>query len=350
LFRTARELASMTTERVTWLVRGFLAVGAVTELSGKAKLAGKSTLILFLTRSVLEGDLCLGAVAMRSPVVFLTEQTPTTFRELLGRAGLLNREDLSLLCHADVAGTTWTQIVRLAKEEAVRLGAKLIVVDTLPQFAGLRGDAENNAGDALAVLAPVQQSAARGFAWVVTRHELKGAGEVGESGRGSSAFTGAVDIVLRLSRPDGHQRPTVRKLEGLSRFRETPACLILENISVHCPAAGIEVPAETIDAFQVLGDDEAVTVAEAKSELLALLPACEDGAPSVGELVQMTTRPRAALQRALEGLIQTGQVQRVGKGARGNPYRYFRAVEVSDQTSNPTERFEQSKTGKGSLG
>jgi hypothetical protein len=47
-----------------------------------------------------------------------------------------------------IVGVDWHRIVREAVEETVRRGAKLLVVDTLPQYAGLQGDAENSAGAA----------------------------------------------------------------------------------------------------------------------------------------------------------------------------------------------------------
>ena len=51
---------------------------------------------------------------------------------------------------------------------------------------------------------------------------------MGESGRGSSAFGGAVDLVLNLRRPDGNTRGTLRVLKALSRFDETPPELVVE--------------------------------------------------------------------------------------------------------------------------
>ena len=96
LFRTAKEIADAA-ESVEWCVRGFLALGAITELTGKAKLAGKTTLIAYIVGCLLDGDLCLGDMARQTPVVYLTEQTPATFREVLRRSHLLHRADLSVL-------------------------------------------------------------------------------------------------------------------------------------------------------------------------------------------------------------------------------------------------------------
>src|ERR1700751_5262060 len=93
-----------------------------------------------------------------------------------------------------------------------------VVVDTLPQFACLKGDSENNAGDALAAMHPLLRAAADGIGVILTRHERKSGGEVGDSGRGSTALAGAVDIVLSLRRPEGNANKTHRLLQALSRF------------------------------------------------------------------------------------------------------------------------------------
>ena len=157
-FRTAKEVAEAA-ERVEWVVRGYLALGANTELTGKAKMAGKTTLIACMVSCILDGTPCLGDRARKAPVVFLTEQTTSTFREVLRRAGLLHRDDLSILSYWDVKGLTWPTIVEMAGQKADRIGADVIVVDTLAQFAGIKGDGENNSGDASDALAPLQQQA-----------------------------------------------------------------------------------------------------------------------------------------------------------------------------------------------
>jgi hypothetical protein len=108
------------------------------------------------------------------------------------------------------------------------MGAGLMIIDTLGQFAGFEGDEENNAGDMLAAVQPLQVAAAEGIAVAFARHERKASGRVGDAGRGSSALTGAVDVVLSLRQPEGNQPATVREIQALSRFDETPGRLIVE--------------------------------------------------------------------------------------------------------------------------
>lgn len=224
-FRTAREIAATTSDDVEFAA-AFLAFGAITELDGKPKAAGKTTFILELVRCVLDGAAFLGRPTVRGPVVMLTEQPDASLKPALLRAGLSDRDDFVLLGWADAAGVPWADVVAGAAERCAAIGARILVVDTLPQFAGLRGDAENNSGDALEAIAPLQSLAARGLAVLVSRHDRKSGGEVGDSARGSGAFTGAVDVVLAMSRDAKDARPTMRHLACLSRFSETPPELV----------------------------------------------------------------------------------------------------------------------------
>jgi AAA domain len=329
-FRTAKEIAAAA-ERVDWMLPGFLARGAITELVGKAKLAGKTSLIAYWVSCLLDGVKCFGAQAERTPVVYLTEQTHATFREVLRRGGLLEREDLSVLSYWDVKGMSWPAIATLAHEELKRMGASVLVVDTLSAFCGIPGEGENNSGDAQEALAPLQAITHHGYAVVVARHARKGGGDVGEDGRGSSAFTGGVDICLSLRRPEGNHAPTMRMLEGLSRYDETPAKIVINRVGRFCSSSlppGFEVWAET---YEVLGDSDAVVEDQAKKAIKRHVPHGEAAAVTMEALISASGIDRAALQRAMKKIPE---IQKTGKGKRGDPHRYFFPM-VSAQTSNP---------------
>jgi hypothetical protein len=342
-FRSAKDLADAA-ERVDWIVRGLVARGAVTELTGQVKRAGKTTLIAYIVACILDGLPCLGDPAQRSPVVFLTEQPDASFREVLRRSALLDREDLRILSYWDVKGQRWPTIADLATREAERIGAALVVVDTLPQFAGIKGDGENNSGDALTAMEPLQVMAHRGLAVLSTRHARKSGGEVGEDGRGSSAFTGGADIVLSLKRPEGKHRPTIRVLEGLSRFEETPAKVVVDRRSFQSPSLGMGVWKET---FVVLGDSDAVAHDEATEALDRHLPTDMAAALTMAELLNLTGINAGTLDRALKAQWIT----RTGRGGKKDPYRYYRIGEVdSFQTSNPREEMKTTGAEAASAG
>ena len=205
-FRTAAEIETETAATVDWIASPWGAAGAITELDGKVKAAGKTSWLLAMCRAILDGEPFMGEPTSKTPIVYLTEQNSTTFRVAMERAGLLGRDDFVVLSWADTVSARWEVVVQEAVSECKRRGARLLVVDTMAQFAGLHGDSENNAGNALEAIRPLQLGAAQGLGVVFSRHERKSGGEVGDSGRGSSAFGGAVDTILSLRRPEGRTR------------------------------------------------------------------------------------------------------------------------------------------------
>ncbi len=208
-FRTAADVASAVPEAVDWIVPGFLAPGVVTELDGKLKASGKTTFVGALTRAVVTGGQFLGFPVSTSPVVWLTEERPQTFSETLKRAQLEDRQDVHVLHWHEVKALPWPTVMEGAIQKAQTVGARVLIVDTIGQWGGLRGDAENSNGAQLDAAEPLQDAAARGLAVIVPRHERKSGGEVGESGRGGSAFSGAVDIVVSIRRGEGKTKSTV---------------------------------------------------------------------------------------------------------------------------------------------
>jgi len=313
LFRTAKEMAAMTAPDVPWIAKPWVAGGSITEIVGKVKQSGKTTFLARLVAAVLDGREFLGQSTLRSPVVFLTEQSQTSFREILRRAGLLGREDLVLLSWQDTLGTPWNEVAAAGVEEAKRRGARLLVVDTLGQFAGLRGDAENSAGDALEAIQPLQIAAVESIGVIVVRHERKSGGDVGDSGRGSSAFAGAMDIVLALRRPNKNKRRTIRQIEALSRFDETPSELMIEL---------------TDEGYVALGSQKDVAQQEARESILRVAPSGEAHGLSLDEL--LTRLPgvrRTVAQKALEKMAASSELKRIGAGKKGNPFRWYRLPE-----------------------
>jgi hypothetical protein len=122
----------------------------------------------------------------------------------------------------------WQEVAAAAVAECRRRGARLLVVDTIAPFAGLAGATENDAGHVLAALKHLQAATSAGIAVLIVQHQRKSGGELVDAGRGSSAFAGAVDILLSLSRRQGRGRRTRREIHAVSRFDETPTSLLIE--------------------------------------------------------------------------------------------------------------------------
>jgi hypothetical protein len=236
--------------------------------------------------------------------------------------------DFHVLLHSDLRGMLWPAVAAAAVNECKRVAAALLVVDTLPQFAGLNGDSENNSGDALAAMQHLEQATSNNIGTILVRHERKSGGDVGDSGRGSSAFAGAVDIVLSLRKLEGNSKKTQRALHALSRFSETPAELLVEL---------------TEDGYISLGEPHEAAVKEAKDSIIAIAPQSEAEAADLKELMESAEVPRATAQRAIKELAEEGLLSRVGEGRKGSKFRYF-------QTENrfcPTSDIEGQKKTSG---
>lgn len=319
-FVTPAELALSSGHEVRWLIHGYVAEGAITEISGPAKSAGKTTFLLRAVRAVLDGGEFLCETTRRSPVVYLSEERETTLAQALGRAGLLDRGDLALLPWRSTIGHDWASVVRAAVRECQRRGARLLVVDTLAPFTVSGRGGENGAADALDALRPLQEAAAAGLAVVIVRHDRKAGGEVGRSGRGSSAFAGAADVLVKVDR--SRTSPTARLLTALSRFDETPASLTIEL---------------TADGYQVLHDappdNPKITLTERVADaLLDLAPRCADDALPEEDLLDLMpegTR-RTTLRNVMPNLLQEGILRRHGTGTRGDPHLYWVADTDAD--------------------
>jgi len=315
---TAAELYESKPVAVEWVAEPYIAMEAITELDGKAKSAGKTTFALAMCKAILSGNRFLGGKTKKSAIVYLTEESRTTFLRALRRAGIGKENDLHILFWSETLGLQgvnrtrpkWEDVVEQAVNEAKAYGAKLLVVDTFAQFAGLVGDKENIAGDVLAAMMPLQQARDLGIAILVIRHERKEGGAVGESGRGNSALTGSVDIVLRLKRPEGQGHSNRRLLEALSRFDETPRMLNIELAN---------------GEYQTVGENGQNASAIDASKVMAALPNTEDAAVPISAVVAKGIS-RASVQSILEGLIGSKQVETAGKGVKNDPFRYYKKL------------------------
>ncbi len=310
-FKTAKATAEETPAVPKWIIRGYAALESILEIDGKIKVAGKTTFLLAALAAATSGKQFLGHATKKTKAVLLTEQSSASFRQALGRAGLENSTDLMILKWSDVAAEPWPNVVEAAKAAAKEFGAEIIAVDTLGQFAGLKGDAENNAGAALEAIQPLQAAASEGFAVIVTRHERKGGGDVADAARGSSAWGGAVDVIVSLRRQDGGNTKR-RVLESLSRYDETP-----EKLTIELTSGG----------YTALGEASEVAAEDAKRAIPEVLPAKLEHAIKTADVVDRVKKQcnlgRTIISGELNALAEAGVIKRLGKGVKGDPHLYY---------------------------
>jgi Bifunctional DNA primase/polymerase, N-terminal/AAA domain/Primase C terminal 1 (PriCT-1) len=308
VFHNGAEIENAVAEKIPWVVEPYVAVGAITDISGKVKLAGKTTFALDMVRNVMQGTDFMEWKTLKTPVVYLTEQPKVTFREAMKRAGLLGKRDFHVLFRSEAFGVSWHEVAGEAVRKCEATGSKPLVTDTLPQFAGLIRDAENDSGAALAAIEPLQMAAARGIGILTISHNRKGGGALGDARRGSSAFAGAVDVLCGLQRPEGNGPRNRRLLSAVSRFDGTPEELLIELRD---------------DGYHSLGEPGEAAKEQVEREVLAALPHSKSAAADISALGKKTTIRRSQLQRVLDALEKKGLVHRTGKGVKKDPVRYF---------------------------
>ncbi len=291
-FRTASELRSIASERPEWLVENLVAKGCVTFLAGKVK-AGKTTFAVALCGAVVRGESFLGYPANRAGVLYLTEERAPTFRANLERAGVLDAEGFALLLHHEAGELTWPEMVVAAADHAVKIGAALLVVDTLSHWAGVQD--ENDSAQAIEAMRSLQIAAAGGLAVLVVAHGRKSGGDVGDDARGSSAYGGAADILLSLRRANQIGHETRREFEVVSRFDGGPGKVIIERDA---------------DGYRLVGDSGELERAQVREAVLDTLPHKEAEAATFAALRETLGCSKTTLERALDELVAEGHVIR----------------------------------------
>ena len=321
-FLTAADIAASTPVDTLYIAKPWVPEGGLVEFSGKIKQGGKTTWVMAMSRKVLDGLPFMGEPTIKTPVVYLTEQNRASLRAALARADLLNREDFYILAYKDAHGTSWPDVVEAAAQKCKEVGARVLVVDTVPQWAGLQGTSENDSGAALEALAPLQVVAGDGIGVVCIRHDGKSDRTVGDSGRGSSAWGGGVDSIISIRRPEGNSSPTTRVLHCIGRFDELPEKLV------------IDLDTETGE-YRAVGTETELAVIDAVEAVKANAPSTEDEAKKEDDLFKDAEVKRATGRAAVAELLRQGVLKVVGKGVKGDAKRYW--APESDETKNAEE-------------
>jgi hypothetical protein len=271
--------------------------GDIFDLAGKPK-KGKTTFILYGVKALLAGESFLDMPTHRCAVVYLTELTRRSFQRKLRSVGLTKAKDLHLFFRADFAGWTWADICRHVAGYCGEHGIRLIVVDTLSDWASVKDEDDN--AEAIAVMAPLRVIAEADIAIWTARHAGKGDSghrETVDVGRGASAYAGVVDTLCVLEGAQGQKgHPNRRQLRLVSRDDDVPERVTVElkdgRYISHGDAFNVETREARAHALDLLGDDEA-----SAKRITTLLERDE------GDDFSHST-----MNRALDGLMHDGLV------------------------------------------
>jgi hypothetical protein len=305
LFITAAQFSKETPEKVPWVVEGLAAEQAATQLIGKPKI-GKSTFTHAMLRAVRAGKPFLDRATAQTPVVYLTEMSETDLRAELKTDGLLDWDDLHILFWHRAMRLPWGEAISAAIAKCRKVGARMLIVDTFSRWA--RIEHENDAGETLAALLPLEEAVASGLCVWIESHERKSGGELADAGRGSGALSGAVSILITLRRPaGGNHPPTYREIQVIGRHGTFSLVL---NYS----------PTD----YAAVGTRAAVVHEQAEVKLREVLPKTEKEALTLKELEKCSQVKRGTLQRILATGVSRGLICERGKErSKKDPRRYW---------------------------
>jgi hypothetical protein len=315
LFVTAAQFAKETTEKVPWIVEPLAAEGTMTQLVGKPKV-GKSTFLHAMLRAICQGKSFLEKPTKNTAVVYLTEMPETDLKAELRDDGLLDWEDLHILFWHRAMRLSWAEAVAAAIAKCRKVDARMLIVDTFSRWARIVH--ENDAGETLAALLPLEEAVAEGLSVFIEAHERKSGGDVADAGRGSGALTGAVSIVITLRRPEGKHPPTYREIQVIGRHG------VFSQVMDRQSALN----------YIAKGTRASVAHEDAEKKLREVLPRTEKAALTLGELQERSEIARGTLQRALAAGVSRGVFCKRGKDkSKKDPRRYWVREELPPVTT-----------------
>jgi hypothetical protein len=300
--------------KVDWIwgegERGFIARGEITDWYGLWK-AGKTTMIAALLTSL--GMTLAGMPVADVPQLVITEESPRRWARRAKELGI-SPERVHRISRPFRRRPVWDEWESFVEHVASLIEQNhygLIIVDALPNLWPVFN--ENDAGEVLRALQPLQTWAEAGAAVLLVRHPRKSDGTEATAGRGSGAIGGFVDIIceFRRYRPE-NEKDKRRVLKVYSR--EEPFELVVEW------RGGAEYIA--IGTKAEVGRDERLQA------LLAALPKQPPGSTTEEILegwksTEVPVPQPKTLQQWLREAVNKGAALRIGEGVKGDPYRYY---------------------------
>ncbi len=297
-FISIGELLDEPEEETRWLVEGRLPAGGISVIVAKPKV-GKSTLARALALAVAQGEPWLGWETTPGTVFYLAlEEKRDQVREHFRTMGATGNEPLRIFF-----GPAPQNVVALVEAAAREQQPALIIVDTLQRL--VRAHDLNDYAVVIRALEPLLRIARETGAHVALVHHARKGGNTpdGDEVLGSTAITGTVDTTMLLRR--SHR---CRSLRTIQRCGED-----LEDTVFELDEA-TQLP-------RLAGKQAEFEGGRIEAEILSALAQAAEPItePELDGHVQVRTeQKRAALRR----LVARGAVERLGKGARGDPFRY----------------------------
>jgi len=299
---TAAELLAMDIPMPKWRVAGLIPYEGMAVLAAEAKL-GKTWLALQIARAVASGDAVLGRRVMEAgKVLYLSyEDGLARLRERIISQGW--GDEVERVYIED--GSKWDLLRPEARAELASLvreyGIGLVIVDTLK--AALRGGRiEENRAEFVDTLYHLRDAIREaGASLLIIHHHRKGrVGDVAQDIRGTSAISGATDMMLGLYRGEGG--------------------IVLDIRGRDLPTGDQRLP---VRFNQELCSWELAEAEALNGSQRAILNALRAGPLRVMDIMQATGLSRSVVYEALGRLEGLGKVVATEVRTAGRPARVY---------------------------
>ena len=314
---------------VEWVVDDLLPAGALALLLGRPKV-GKSLLAIDLLACVARGEPFLERPTRPGPTLYVpAEDSPAVLRQRL-RARLGDDRDLPLVVLP--ADGTLDQAVHLDDVASFRrlartivdLRPRVVVLDPFREFHRLD---ENDADTMAALLRPLRQLArGTGTLLVLVHHRGKRGTDASLAARGSTAITGAVDLVLAFD-----PLPESSEDDG-GDIHTLATALTLRVEGRYGPRRRFQVRLGPDLRWQVLALSRAADL-----PVRERVRRCVESSSqplTAGQVLRACGGARSNVQDALRRLVRSGRLARDGAGTPTDPFRYCPAAPPPGPASN----------------
>jgi hypothetical protein len=306
---TARDFCSLVTETIDYAIPPYVIRGGITEFGSKIK-GGKTTLVCAMCAAAVRGEPFLNYSTKPVRVAFVTEEGRPSFRNLLHRVHAEDLDNLIVFTRREFQGWTWTGICDYLAAYCVANAIDVLVIDTLLRLAGVKD--ENDGAEADAAMQPLQAIADLHIGVIVNRHNRKSSGELGDAARGSSAYGGAVDVLVSVSKTiDNTKNPHYRELECVGRFDDLP-----ESTTV----------AYEDGRFTAVAGVRERTAATLEALVLTLMPGAKELAAPAGDIIAAVIAEggfgQTVIKKKLADMAETGLVCREKGAGDSDPHGF----------------------------
>ncbi len=309
---SARDLLALPPDPTRWIWDGCLPLGGCSILVAKPKV-GKTTLAANLSIAVARGLPFLGRDTQKSPVAYLSlDASLPEIAETFASFGLKDNDPIFL--HS---GSAPRDTVRWLMQRVREKEVRLVVIDTLQRLFKFKD--VNDYSHVTNTMEPLLEEArAQNIHLLLTHHAKKDASDDLDSSIGSTAVRGLAYSYLHLKRLPNSERRIFRSDQR--NGKNFPELALVFNCE---------------GWLEVFGTRDEAEVEEVKPKILELLEA-EGSEVDEKEIRRATPARGWVVGRAIRELFKAGDLDRTGKGRRGDPYKYMLASSIVDLRDNPS--------------